>query len=109
MKLKQVLYVLLPLTTGIVGCGKVGDLQPRTGQLLPAKAYGQTEAQSAETLTTTSIQARPSRSDELLRRSERRVEDPFDLPPKSEKVITEDAEAKASAATADAALQPKFD
>jgi hypothetical protein len=27
------------------------------------------------------VQARPGRSDELLRRSERREDDPFDLPP----------------------------
>lgn len=62
-------------------CGKVGDLEPRTGQSLPPKAYGQTSEQSAEALSTPSVQARPGRSDELLRRSERREDDPFDLPP----------------------------
>ncbi len=65
----------------LAACGKVGDLEPRTGQGLPPKAYGQTSEQSAEALSTPSVQARPGRSDELLRRSERREEDPFDLPP----------------------------
>jgi hypothetical protein len=62
-------------------CGKVGDLEPRTAQSVPPKAYGQTETPTAEALTTASVQARPGRSDELLRRSERRTDDPFDLPP----------------------------
>lgn len=69
---------------GLGACGKVGDLEPRTGQSLPPKAYGQKETQSAEALSTPSVQARPGRSDELLRRSERREDDPFDLPPGKE-------------------------
>lgn len=63
------------------GCGKVGDLQPRAGKSAVPKAYGQTEATSGDVLTTPSVQARPGRSDELMRRSERRRDDPFDLPP----------------------------
>ena len=62
-------------------CGKVGDLQPKAGQSMPDKAYGQTEAPGAEELSTPSIQTRPGRSDELMRRSERRRDDPFDLAP----------------------------
>ncbi len=71
----------LVVALSLAACGKVGDLEPRTGQSLPPKAYGQTSEQSAEALSTPSVQARPGRSDELLRRSERREEDPFDLPP----------------------------
>jgi hypothetical protein len=62
-------------------CGKVGNLEPRTAQSVPPKAYGQIDPQTAEGLTTPSVQARPGRSDELLRRSEKRGDDPFDLPP----------------------------
>jgi hypothetical protein len=62
-------------------CGKVGNLEPRTAQSVPPKAYGQTETQTAEALSTASVQSRPARSDELLRRSERRSDDPFDVPP----------------------------
>ncbi len=75
---KIIASVLLCATAA---CGKVGDLEPRTAQSVPPKAYGQTEPQSAERLTTSSVQARPGRSDELLRRSERRTDDPFDVPP----------------------------
>ena len=71
--------VMLALTIG--ACGKVGDLEPRAGNTMPPKAYGQKAEQTAEALSTPSVQARPGRSDELLRRSERRVDDPFDLPP----------------------------
>ena len=74
------------LACGLTACGKVGDLEPRTGQSLPPKAYGQKETSSAEALSTPPIQARPGRSDELLRRSERREDDPFDLPPGKEPV-----------------------
>ena len=72
---------VLVAALSLAACGKVGDLEPRTGQSLPPKAYGQTSDQSAEALSTPSVQARPGRSDELLRRSERREDDPFDLPP----------------------------
>lgn len=65
-------------------CGKVGDLQPMAGQAMPDKAYGQSEVPGAEELSTPSVQTRPGRSDELMRRSERRRDDPFDLAPGAE-------------------------
>ena len=68
----------------IAGCGKVGDLEPRTGNSMPPQAYGQTTEQTAKILTTPSVQARPGRTDELLKRSERREDDPFDIPPGQE-------------------------
>lgn len=77
----------------LAACGKVGDLEPRTGQSMPPKAYGQKATPSAEALSTPSVQARPGRSDELLRRSERREDDPFDLAPGEEPVPLPDPEA----------------
>ena len=68
----------------LTACGKVGPLEPQAGQAPPAKAFGQTEVPSSEALVLASEQARPGRSDELMRRSERRTDDPFDLPPGSE-------------------------
>jgi hypothetical protein len=68
----------------VAGCGKVGDLEPRTGNSMPPKAYGQTTDQTAKILTTPSVQARPGRTDELLKRSEQREDDPFDIPPGQE-------------------------
>jgi hypothetical protein len=77
---------LLVLGVGLclVGCGKVGDLEPRTGNAMPPKAYGQTSKQTAEALSTPPVQARPDRTDELLKRSTRREDDPFDVPPGQE-------------------------
>ena len=78
--------------TALAGCGKVGPLEPKTGSSGPAKAYGQTETPGAEALMEPSVQARPGRSDELMRRSERRNEDPFDLPPGSDPSDTAEAD-----------------
>lgn len=95
--------IVVIITAALVlgACGKVGDLEPRTGQSLPPKAYGQKETQSAEALSTPSVQARPGRSDELLRRSERREDDPFDLPPGKDPaplpVLDDDKETKPTA------------
>jgi predicted small lipoprotein YifL len=75
--------ILLTLTA-VAGCGKIGNLEPRAGKANAVVAYGAEKPLSAEELTATNVQARPSRSVELLRRSERRAEDPFDLPPGSE-------------------------
>jgi predicted small lipoprotein YifL len=71
----------LTLALLLGACGKVGPLEPRAGAGAPAKAYGAEAVADAETLLTPSVQARPGRSDELMRRSERRTDDPFDLPP----------------------------
>ncbi|HNW17511.1 MAG TPA: hypothetical protein PKK17_03270 [Sphingorhabdus lacus] len=83
MTSKQKLLILA-LGLGLAGCGKVGDLEPRTGNALPVKAYGQKTEQSAQALSTPNVQARPGRTDELLKRSERREDDPFDVPPGEE-------------------------
>jgi predicted small lipoprotein YifL len=74
----------IALIAALAACGKVGPLEPKMGQAPPAKAYGQTEVPNSEKLVIASEQARPGRSDELMRRSERRTDDPFDLPPGSE-------------------------
>jgi predicted small lipoprotein YifL len=98
---KAKIGAILALAT-LAACGKVGPLEPKAGQAPPAKAIGQTEAPGSEALMTPAEQARPGRSDELMRRSERRVNDPFDLPPGSE---TEEKPAPAPANTP--TTQPK--
>jgi hypothetical protein len=80
MTLQRVLLVI-GMALSATACGLVGDLEPRSGNALPPQAYGQTTTQSAGVLTTPSAQARPGRSDELLKRSERRADDPFDVAP----------------------------
>ena len=83
MKLQRV-RVHIGVALSAIACGKVGDLEPRSGNALPPKAYGQTADQSARILTTPPVQARPGRADELLKRSERREDDPFDVAPGAE-------------------------
>lgn len=82
--MKQRIPLVILALLSLAACGRAGDLSPATGQALPQPAYGQEERQSAPSLITASSQARPGRSDELLRRSVRREADPFDLPPGSD-------------------------
>jgi hypothetical protein len=63
------------------GCGKVGDLQPAPGQALPVKPLLAQRTPTPEELLEIPDIARPKRVDELMRRSEPRTSDRFDLPP----------------------------
>lgn len=63
------------------GCGRVGDLQPAPGQSLPVKPKLARTTPTPEELLTLPPYARPERVDEILRRSEPRRSDRFDLPP----------------------------
>ena len=65
----------------LAGCGSAGKLEPGTGQELPVKPYGATVTPTASELLTPTNQARPERSDELLKKSETRRGDDFTLPP----------------------------
>jgi len=65
----------------LAGCGSVGDLKPAAGQSLPVKPLMARATPTAEDLLTPPTYARPTRIDELMKRSEPRVSDPFDLPP----------------------------
>jgi predicted small lipoprotein YifL len=73
--------VIALMGLALSACGKLGPLEPRAGAKSAPLAYGQSQAAETDSFTTPSVQARPGRSDELLRRSERRSDDPFDLPP----------------------------
>lgn len=65
----------------IAACGKVADLQPPRGQPLPVKPLMARTTPTAEQLLTVPQYARPNRVDELVKRSEARKPDPFDLAP----------------------------
>ncbi len=67
-------------------CGKVGNLEPRAGSNPIPAAYGKAKPATADELVTANAQGRPGRSVELLKRSQRREDDPFDLPPGKEPV-----------------------
>lgn len=69
------------LLLAVTACGLRKDLAYPAGTPGPAVPAGATEAPTPAELTTAGAQARPTRSDEVLRRSEERQDDPFDLPP----------------------------
>ena len=71
--------LVLPLL--LAACGGRGDLMPAAGQALPATAYGADEPSTPGRLLTLPPEARPAVASELLRRSEPRESDRFDLPP----------------------------
>ena len=71
--------LLLPLL--VAGCGSARGLAPATGQPLPVAPYGARATPTPQQLLTPTPQQRPQRSDELLRSSQQRRGDDFDLPP----------------------------
>jgi len=65
----------------LAGCGHVADLKPATGQSLPVKPMMARTTPTPNELLTIPTYAKPSRVDELMKRSEPRPQDPFNLPP----------------------------
>ena len=76
---------IIPLAAAalLAGCGKVAELKPAQGQSLPVKPLMARTTPTPEQLLTPPTYARPERVDELMKRSEPREADPFDLPPPS--------------------------
>lgn len=68
----------------LAGCGASAPLKPAAGKQLPVAPYGREGRQTAEILLKPMPQAAPERSVELRKRSEKRLQDPFDLPPSDE-------------------------
>ena len=73
------LIVLAALALG--ACGSAVGLRPQDGVPLPVAPYGATATPTPNQLVTPTPQQRPQRTDELLRSSEERRSDEFDLPP----------------------------
>jgi hypothetical protein len=65
----------------VAGCGRVSELEPEAGKSLPVKPLLARATPTADQLLTPPTNARPDRVDELMKRSEARKADPFDLPP----------------------------
>ncbi len=73
---------LILLTALALGaCGSATGLKPREGVALPVRPYGAAMTPTPQQLITPTPQQRPARTDELLRSSEERRSDEFDLPP----------------------------
>ena len=77
----KILIAALALPLVLAACGKAAPLKPAAGEALPGAPYGAQAAPTSEQLLAPEPQARPSRSDELLTRSDERRSDEFDLPP----------------------------
>jgi hypothetical protein len=75
--------IILAGSLAIAACGRVAPLQPAQGQGLPIKPAMAQKAPDAEDLLTPPPIARPERIDELMKRSQPRQADRFDLPPPS--------------------------
>jgi hypothetical protein len=77
MKRLSVLAAILLLGS----CGRQVDLKPAAGQPLPVKPLMARTTPTPNDLLTIPTYAKPDRVDELMKRSEPRSQDPFDLPP----------------------------
>jgi hypothetical protein len=65
----------------LTACGGKTELHPKAGESLPPKPYAAEATPTPSQLMAPEVQARPRRSDELLKQSEERRDDRFDLPP----------------------------
>jgi hypothetical protein len=72
---------VLALVLLAAACGKVEPLRPAAGEALPPKPAAAARAPSTDELLTPPPIARPTRTEDTLRRSEEREDDRFDLPP----------------------------
>jgi hypothetical protein len=78
MKRSRIIALVLLM---LGGCGRVADLEPASGHALPVKPAMAKEAPTAAELLSPPSYTRPVRIDDLIRRSEPRAQDPFNLPP----------------------------
>ncbi|HKC02670.1 MAG TPA: hypothetical protein VKC17_05135 [Sphingomicrobium sp.] len=74
---------LIASATLLVGCGKMADLKPAAGQSLPVKPLMAKTTPTPAQLLTPPAYAAPERIDELMKKSQPREADKFDLPPPS--------------------------
>ena len=79
MKLTRIIAVACLVLLG--SCGRVTDLKPAPGQPLPVRPLMASATPTPDDLLTIPPYAKPDRVDELMKRSQPRPLDPFDLPP----------------------------
>ncbi|PZO90095.1 MAG: hypothetical protein DI623_07920 [Sphingomonas sanxanigenens] len=77
------LALALALAVALGGCGGRQTLKPTEGKAMPPKPAFATTALTPDQMMAADSQARPRRSDELLRRSQERGDDRFDQPPRN--------------------------
>ena len=79
MRAKGILIVAT--IAGLAACGRQADLTPEPGHKMPVKPEMARVAPTVNQLLTPPTYARPDRVDELVKKSQPRPQDPFDLPP----------------------------
>lgn len=79
--MKPTRLFLVSAILALAGCGSVTDLEPAPGQSLPVKPLMARTTPSANDLLELPPYAKPDRVDELVKRSQPRKDDPFELPP----------------------------
>jgi hypothetical protein len=75
--------LLFASAIALAACGRQADLKPAPGQPMPVKPLMARTTPTVDQLLTPPTQARPDRVDELVKKSQPRPTDPFDLPPPS--------------------------
>lgn len=75
------LILMAAATALLAGCGARTTLKPTQGKALPVKPFTAGEPLTPDQLLKLDPQAQPNRSDEQLKKSEKRRDDKFDLPP----------------------------
>ncbi len=79
--MKATRFVPALAVIALASCGRVSDLKPAPGHSLPVKPLMARTTPTADDLLTAPPYARPDRVDELVKKSQARQADPFDLPP----------------------------
>lgn len=73
--------LLIAGVAALASCGRQAELKPAPGQPMPVKPLMAKTTPTVDQLLTVPPYARPGRVDELVKRSQPRPQDPFDLPP----------------------------
>lgn len=81
--MKAAWFIVTCAAAVLAGCGREAGLQPAPGKSLPVKPTMARATPTVDDLLTLPPFTRPARIDELVKRSQPRPADPFDLPPPS--------------------------
>jgi len=73
--------LLIASVAALAACGRQAELKPAPGQPMPVKPLMAKTTPTVEQLLMPPTYARPARVDELVKRSQPRPQDPFDLTP----------------------------
>ena len=77
----RIVLLTIAALVALSGCGSREALRPAAGKSLPPKPAMAATTPTVDDLLTPPAEAQPQRSDELLRKSQERPDDRFDLPP----------------------------